>query len=206
MSKRRLRRPIRKFLLRLKVLTYRTAIATGVSICAVNTLLPVQAEVDQKQVVKNMAALQHIRLTDTEELKKTIVTAYNNAEKKDENVDETKVYVSAPIVVTNPTIENLDIEVVPSAVENKVEIDQPENTAEPESSPEPSASAEPVQTPEASAAPSPSVETEKTEAEKTDKKDQDDAVQTDAQFNGTPLTSMFTKSDGDSLENNANGS
>lgn len=205
MSKKRLRRPIRKFLLRLKVLTYRTAIATGVSICAVNTLLPVQAEVDQKQVVKNMTALQHIRLTDTEELKKTIVTTYNNAEKKDENVQETKVYVSAPIVVTNPTIENLNIEVVPSTVENKVEIDQPENTAEPETSPEPSASAESAPTPEASAAPSPSVETEKTGEEKTDKKAQGDDVQADAQFNGTPLTSLFTKSNGDSLENNANG-
>lgn len=108
----RLKKPIRVFLIKTGVMAKRVVIATAFGFITVKTFLPVQAEVRQKDLIKNIAVLSNANLTSSKTLKTTVVNTYNTLNNTSEEVDQTKVYITTPIVVTQPTIDNSTITVV----------------------------------------------------------------------------------------------
>lgn len=112
MKKRRLKRSVKRKIIKAWVFTKRVSIASLVSFGTIQTFLPVHAEINEKEIIKLTAQLQHTDLSNSSELKQAIVDTYNSVNNTEENVEETKVYVTTPAVVTTPTINNATITVV----------------------------------------------------------------------------------------------
>lgn len=105
-KKRRLKKPIRHALIKAyrftKALTVSSVIGYGVSYLAV----PVQANYSPKEVTKAIATLKSKDLTDAKTLKETVIETYNAENETNLTIDEARVVMSYPAVVTSPTIEN----------------------------------------------------------------------------------------------------
>lgn len=176
--KRRLKKSVRLALHRAKMICVSAAISATVTPIITNTAFSVKAEtLNQNFAIKTTATLQHTNLSNATTLKDYVVNDYNskNAEKIDSS--NTKVIITAPTVVTNPTIENVTF-----TVEEKedTETTKTEDTNETKSS-------EPVATPSTTSESETAVENKDNKAttseekieevkQETEKKDKDTIV------------------------------
>lgn len=203
-KKRRLKAPIRRFLLKTYVFSKRVVISGAIAIGTVNTFLPVQAEVRQKDVIKNIANLSNANLTNSTTLKNTVVNTYNSLNDTNESVDNTKVYVTTPLVVTQPTIANSTITVVTEdGTESKDTTSQPvssnKNNKEADQSEKVSVPATSTATPEATESPHESLITSDEQSSTSDENSSETAKNNDSEAlqskSEATSTSNVTKSD-----------
>ena len=118
MKKKRLKRSVKRKLIKAWVFTKRVSIASLVSVGTVQTFPPVHAKVNENEIIKVTAQLQHKSLSDVNTLKEIAVDTHNSVYNTSDTAENTKVYVTTPTVVTTPTINNATITVV--ADENKI--------------------------------------------------------------------------------------
>lgn len=177
MKKRHLKRSVKRKLIKAWAFSKKLSVASLISVATVQTFLPVHAEINEKEVIKLTAQLQHTDLSNSSELKQVAVDTYNSVNNATETVEDTKVFVTTPAVVTTPTINNATITVV-----TKEQSEELQTTEEAVASPTPTTESETVK----------AEDTNAKEEEKVDAKDTSSETESDVKKETTQVVESNT--------------
>ena len=205
MKKRHLKRSVKRKLIKAWAFSKKLSVASLISVATVQTFLPVHAEINEKEVIKLTAQLQHTDLSNSSELNQVAVETYNSVNNATETVEDTKVFVTTPAVVTTPTINNATITVVTKEQSEELQSTEDNNTQTTEeavASPTPTTESETVKTEDTNAKAEEKADTKDTssELESNVKKETTQAVEsntdsTDIKASETSKTEEVSKSE-----------
>lgn len=127
-KRRRLKKPFRIALKITQVIGI-SGLTTALISPVINSVIyPVKAqEISPNFTLKTTAMLQKADITNSKTLKKLAVDNYNIENKTNLNINESKVLVVTPTVVTNPSIENVTFDVIDKSEIEENEVKETEN-------------------------------------------------------------------------------